>query len=386
MIWASLERISTACPLILAAYASQYRRTPSLPVHPKLDRADREVTVTAKSGASSKTLFLFVGFLLVAVSALPAAAQNTIRVPADSLSIQGAINAANPRDTVLVGPGSYIENINFQGKAITVTSSGGAAVTTINGGANGSVVTFNHAEDANSVLHGFTITNGKKNGGFGGGISISGASPTITANIIAGNHAAVGLGIYVTGGSPLIQGNVITANNQTGAGSSYQGGGGIYVDGNSSTPGNAQIIGNTITNNSVSSGGIGGGISVMFVSSPLIENNLIQGNSAYNYGGGIALESSASPTVVQNLILNNSSGAGGSGGAMEVAPSSSAPTSVHTIANNTIASNTAFNSTAGIFVNGVGQRAVFTNNIIMASLTAVTCSSTSAPDFSNNDS
>jgi len=145
-----------------------------------------------------------------------ARAQQTIHVPADQPTIQAAINAANNGDTVLVAPGTYVENINFGGKAITVASSGGPSVTTIDGGAQGSVVTFSTGEGLTSILNGFTVRNGFQNGFSGGGIYIASASPTITGNIITGNHAAVGCGIYVYGGSPLIQNNVITANDQTG--------------------------------------------------------------------------------------------------------------------------------------------------------------------------
>ena len=145
-------------------------------------------------------------------------AQQTINVPADQPTIQAAINAANNGDTVLVAPGTYVENINFGGKAITVASSGGPSVTTIDGGAHGSVVTFSTGEGPTSVLNGFTVRNGFQGGLSGGGIYIASASPTITGNIITGNHAAVGCGIYVHGGSPLIQNNTITANDQTRAG------------------------------------------------------------------------------------------------------------------------------------------------------------------------
>jgi Protein of unknown function (DUF1565) len=65
-------------------------------------------------------------------------------------------------------------------------------VTTIDGGANGSVVTFNTGETQNSKLSGFTITNGLQNGFWGAGIYISAASPTIIGNLITGNHGAVG--------------------------------------------------------------------------------------------------------------------------------------------------------------------------------------------------
>ena len=57
-------------------------------------------------------------------------------MPADQVTIQAAINAASNGDTVVVEPGTYVEKINFLGKAITVTSSGGASVTTIDGNAN----------------------------------------------------------------------------------------------------------------------------------------------------------------------------------------------------------------------------------------------------------
>ena len=75
-------------------------------------------------------------------------------------------------DTVVVAPGTYQENINFLSKAITVNSSGGAKLTTIDGGLAASVVTFSTGETSTSVLSGFTITNGKASFG-GGGIEIS---------------------------------------------------------------------------------------------------------------------------------------------------------------------------------------------------------------------
>jgi len=67
---------------------------------------------------------LFVSTLL-AVAVNSATAGTVIHVPADRPTIQAAINAASKGDTVLVSPGTYTENINLNGKAITVTSTEG---------------------------------------------------------------------------------------------------------------------------------------------------------------------------------------------------------------------------------------------------------------------
>src|SRR6267142_6528445 len=83
-----------------------------------------------------------------------------IRVPTDQPSIQSAISAAANGDTVSVAPGTYSENLNFMGKALTVISEQGAAVTVIDGGARDSVAVFISGEGRGSVLSGFTLQNG----------------------------------------------------------------------------------------------------------------------------------------------------------------------------------------------------------------------------------
>ncbi|HET9791970.1 MAG TPA: right-handed parallel beta-helix repeat-containing protein [Candidatus Angelobacter sp.] len=321
-------------------------------------------------------------------------AQNIIHVPVDQPTIQDAINAANNGDTVLVAPGTYIENLNFNGKAITVTSSGGPAVTIVDGNAKAPVAIFNTNEGPNSVLNGFTLQNGLATGAlpegnFGGGIFIFFSSPTITNNLITGNHATCGLGITIEGGSAVIRGNTITGNNLT---ASSGCGGGIEIMGGSlvDPPATPLIVGNTITNNNLAAGpingGSGGGIGVDGISSPIIRNNYIAGNTAYYFGGGIYLTSSSTPVVVQNIIVNNSVGAGGSGGGITV-ESPNAATDV--IINNTIVGNTAVDGSSGIFTN-VLSGSTISNNIVVAPAgqTAIVCSSfsaTSPPSFSHND-
>jgi len=58
------------------------------------------------------SFFLFSQFLFSTI----------INVPADQPTIQAGINVSVNSDTVLVQPGTYVENINFSGKLITVGS------------------------------------------------------------------------------------------------------------------------------------------------------------------------------------------------------------------------------------------------------------------------
>lgn len=259
---------------------------------------------------------LFTGLISIIcmflLSVSVADASTTVHVPADQSTIQAGINAASIGDTLLVAPGTYYENINFKGKAITVTSSNGPSVTVIDGSGVSSVVTFSSNETSNSVLSGFTLQNGNAYGTpnqEGGGIAIETASPTIKNNIVQNNLGVyAGGGIAVNSGSPLIQSNVIRNNSQNPNFDSGVGGGGISVRG----AGSARIMGNRIQNNSWNNAGtgFGGGISLFDSGSTLIENNTIQGNFAGAQGAAICMEGNVSGTaIIQNLIFSNGSNA-----------------------------------------------------------------------------
>jgi parallel beta-helix repeat protein len=208
-----------------------------------------------------------------------------IRVPADQPTIQAGIAAAAHGDTVQVAPGTYVENLNFLGKAIRVTSEQGPQVTIVDGNQAGSVVAFVSGEGPQSVLNGFTVRNGRAAGSpglRGGGIRIENSSPTITGNIVTENTAGDGGGgISSSFGSPVIQGNTITNNGQITGWSGGVGGGAISIVGSSS----AQILNNVISGNAWSASG--GGITLFAASLPTVSNNLISGNTAFSQGGGI---------------------------------------------------------------------------------------------------
>ena len=145
-------------------------------------------------------------------------------VPMDYPTIQECIDASMTGDTCLVAPGTYVENINFLGKAITVrsdvdgdsqTEDISAEDTIVDGNQAGSVVTFNFWETLESTLYGFTIQNGEFCG-VGGGISCHLSSPTIKHCTITGNSVQCsgsnggGIGCYSS--SPIITDCTILGN------------------------------------------------------------------------------------------------------------------------------------------------------------------------------
>ena len=102
-------------------------------------------------GSNMKTAF-FIIIILICVPTTSLSA--TLKVPSQYPTIQAAIGAAANGDTVLVEPGTYVENINFIGKAITVKADKGPLVTVIDGKNPtnpdyGSVVSFRSGEKNN---------------------------------------------------------------------------------------------------------------------------------------------------------------------------------------------------------------------------------------------
>jgi hypothetical protein len=172
-------------------------------------------------------------------------------------TVTAAINSANKNDEIWVAAGTYAENIQimkevavyggFKGDETALNQRDwGANVTTLNGTSSDTVVTITGGVGPNMRVDGFTITGGRS--GFGGGISVTGSSPTIANNLIKLNGAtAYGGGIFCSDSSPSIISNSILWN---------------------------------------FSGDDGGGISCWRNSSPFIANNNIVGNvSNYTDGG-----------------------------------------------------------------------------------------------------
>jgi predicted outer membrane repeat protein len=229
------------------------------------------------SGGLIMTRLTIVLIALVAFARVSVMA-TIIAIPSDYAAIQQGIDVAVDDDTVLVQPGTYVENLNFGGKNIVVaslylTTSDRSYVssTIIDGSDANSVVLFENGETSAAVIEGFTLRNGHAQ--FGGGVSVSqGPTPSILFNIIENNIAdQSGGGISCwSDAHATITGNLIIDN------SAAQFGGGILC----STNCNAIILGNTILNNSA--GSDGGGI-LSWQSNPTSTNTIYWDN---NVGGG----------------------------------------------------------------------------------------------------
>jgi len=250
---------------------------------------------TEKGGFEMKThrygwlVFFVAMFLLIPVTAHSA----TIYVPKDYAKIQDAIAAAQINNTILVSQGTYVENIDLLGKKIILKSVMGPGVTTIDGSQADSVIKFQSIEGNDTVIDGFTITNGKAISG--GGVYCFLSSPTILNNNICTNEANNGGGIYCFSCSPIIESNEIYYNSANSVG------GGIGCTNNSSP----LITKNNIYENTASSGG---GLNCYDCSS-VISNNMIKENTAGS-GGGIGLWNSPL-LIINNLIIKNTAGDGG---------------------------------------------------------------------------
>ena len=248
----------------------------------------------------------------------------------DHTTIQAAVNAASSGDTILVSDCTYSEKVTIDGKNITIKSVNGAAATFIDGGgAGGSVVKFQNG--ANSTLNGFTVQNGA-GGTLGGGIYVTGSSPTIISSTITSNTATqYGGGIYVAASaSALTITNSTISSNTTGT----LDGAGLYLGSGAS----AVISGSTFSSNTARNGG---GITMAAGADALLsisDTNFTGNRATANHGGAIYLPGSAGTvtvTISGSTFTNNDSA--DNGGAISLVDSGATFTA--NISNSTFTGN-----------------------------------------------
>ena len=265
---------------------------------------------------SKKFLFTFILFLNLISLIFGKIINVNCNGSGDCITIQAGINAASDGDTVLVADGIYRgknnKRLNWNGKIkhLVVKSVNGFENCIIDCEYEGNAFFFNETYQTNEdVIEGFTIKNGLEH--WGGGIRCSNASPVIQSNRITNCEAGFehkygpGGGILLWRSSnSIIQNNII--DNNIASADDLSGGGGIAcfrLDQGSTQP----IIRNNVICNNLAmedKDGGGGGI-VVYISSPIIEDNLIYGNRTDWYGAGIHCIHGGKAIIRKNIISCN---------------------------------------------------------------------------------
>jgi hypothetical protein len=217
-------------------------------------------------------------------------------------TIQAAVDAANPGDTIDVAEGTYKENVHID-KSLTITGAG-EGKTIVDGNQAGSV--FSIDPDIDVTLSDMTIQEGKA-AQSGGGIYNKGTLKLDSCIISENNAQYKGSGIYNDNGQMTITGSRVSNNHDATGLYGYGIGGGICNEGKMS------IIESDIIGNEVYSGpsDIGGG-GIYNSGTLTIIGGTISGNIAHYEGGGIY--NSGTIDITDGIISDNFVHHGGPGG------------------------------------------------------------------------
>ncbi len=239
------------------------------------DGDDDGTTATATTTIRSEGCPLYVD------PTVPPGGDGSYGDPLPNIAYGLAYAAAGGCGEVVLMPGTYNENVDFNGQAVTVRSESGPEVTIIDPTAGLNVVTFDSGETTASVLEGVTVTGGTTHG-----VYISGSSPTIRDCVVTGNSGSTGAGVYASSFDGVFEDNTVSSNSS----SSY--GGGLYF-----YQGSAEIIGNWFEGNAASSGGGG----IWLHATGLVAGNVLVNNTNH----AIWLNASGTSSRDGSDVVNN---------------------------------------------------------------------------------
>ena len=221
-------------------------------------------------------------------------------------SIQEAIQTSEHRDTILVLPGKYFENILIQDKGIALRGIGESIPhdVVLEGDGTTSVVTIDGPDDLSCLIEGFSIRGGIAVNG--GGINVLGCSVTINKCNFYDNTAGFKGGGIFSCCNTIISDCILSNNSaQIGAGLYAEGGVAGLIDPDSGElyykEYQQELTGTIIYHNQATNGG------GVFISSGKLRSNVILHNKA-DYGGGIHCQGTE---LINNTVIENSSVYGG---------------------------------------------------------------------------
>ena len=272
----------------------------------------------------------------------------------DRLTIQEAIDAAEPGATLVVCAGTFAEDLVIEGKPLTIRGEEGPENTEVLGSGEGSVWRILGVDEPGVVIEGLTVVGGlSEDGGggihcedavlelrairltgsqgaqggglmasecrltltdseldgntadyFGGGAYLIDSEAEVSGCLIHDNDAPSGGGIGIESGDVVVRGCEIRGNEAT-ASSTTEGGGGIYAYGD------AEFFDNVIADNTTD--GSAGGLFAL--GNGEIRGNTITGNFCESDGGGVYAYASSSWIHDNEITFNE---AGDDAGALRV--------------------------------------------------------------------
>jgi len=211
---------------------------------------------------------LVVSLLIVVVPGVASA--RTLHVPGDYKTIQGAVYAAAPGDTIEVGSGTYQEDVFVKQQVLLKGVDTGSGLPVIDMGREKLSVGL-YISAAGATVQGFIISNATN------GISVRANNCMVLENTVKNND----FGIIIDGSGCKVSGNSVTDNTC-----------GIKDENSSNS-----VTGNLVGNNK-------DGIALDGSSHSIIKDNTVNNNS----GDGILISNSGYATVTGNKISNNDNG------------------------------------------------------------------------------